>query len=75
LIRDDIEVLYTSAHVSKYAYIIWDHDRKPALDIVHGYLDEQKIRYCGRFGNWNYEWTDEAFMSGEAAAQRVIEDL
>jgi protoporphyrinogen oxidase len=75
LIRDDVEVLYTSAHVSKYAYIIWDHDRKPALDTVHGYLDELGIRYCGRFGNWNYEWTDEAFMSGEAAAQRVIDDL
>lgn len=75
LIPDDARVLFSSAHVAKYSYIIWDHERAPALEVVHGYLDELGIRYCGRFGNWNYEWTDEAFMSGEAAAEQVIESL
>jgi len=75
MLREDDEVRFASAHVSDYAYVIWDHDRGPALDIVHGYLDELRIRYCGRFGNWDYAWTDEAFLSGEAAAEEVIEDL
>lgn len=75
LIPESANVLFSSSHVAKYSYIIWDHDRAGALDVVHGYLDELGIRYCGRFGNWNYEWTDEAFMSGEAAAEQVIDSL
>jgi hypothetical protein len=52
--------------------VIWDHDRAPALEIVHGYLDSLGIRYCGRFGDWAYLWTDGAFKSGENAAERVL---
>ncbi len=75
LITESDEVLFTSAHVSEYAYIIWDHDRSPSLDLVHGFLDDIRIRYCGRFGNWDYSWTDEAFRSGESAAESVMEDI
>lgn len=75
LITESDEVLFTSARVIDYAYIIWDHDRRPSLDLVHGFLDEIGIRYCGRYGNWDYSWTDDAFRSGESAAERVMEDM
>jgi hypothetical protein len=39
---------------------------------VHGFLDEQGIAYCGRYGDWKYIWTDEAFISGERAAGKVL---
>ena len=31
-------------------------------------LDEIGIGYCGRYGDWAYIWTDQAFNSGERAA-------
>ena len=40
--------------------------------MVHGYLDELGIAYCGRYGDWAYIWTDESFMSGEQAAEKVL---
>jgi len=57
----------------KYANIIFDLERADSLKIVHGYLDEIGINYCGRYGDWGYMWTDESFISGENAAQRALD--
>jgi hypothetical protein len=56
----------------RYANIIFDLDRAAALKIVHGYLDDLGIAYCGRYGDWGYMWTDESFKSGEEAAEKAL---
>jgi hypothetical protein len=58
-----------------YANIIFDLDRKPSLDTVHGYLDSIGVAYCGRYGDWGYMWTDESFKSGERAAETALSRL
>jgi len=75
VLRDKDSVLFRHAMVIPYANIIFDLDRAPALAAVHGYLRDLGIEYCGRYGEWGYQWTDESFISGENAAQRVIEAL
>jgi hypothetical protein len=67
LLREDDKILFRHAMHVEYANVIFDLECRPALDIVHGYLDELGIRYCGRYGDWAYIWTDEAFLSGERA--------
>lgn len=66
------EVVYKGAMICEYANIIFDHDRAAALDQVHGYLTEVDIAWCGRYGDWGYIWTDQAFQSGERAAESVL---
>ena len=56
-----------------YANIIFDLERAAALAIVHAWLREVGIHWCGRYGDWGYLWTDEAFVSGEKAAERAME--
>jgi protoporphyrinogen oxidase len=73
LVRETDRVVFTSVLVANYANVIFDLERADALRIVHGYLDEIGVRYCGRYGEWGYQWTDEAFKSGESAAQRVLD--
>ncbi len=75
VIREDEKILLKDAVFVPYANIIFDHDRKAALATVHAYLDELRIRHCGRFGDWGYLWTDDSIKSGEAAAQRALADL
>ena len=75
LLRPDDEILHLEARLVPYANIIFDHDRPAALEIVFGYLDELGIATCGRYGRWGYHWTDEAFKSGEEAAQTVADRL
>ncbi|QDL94797.1 hypothetical protein FDP22_22775 (plasmid) [Paroceanicella profunda] len=72
LVQDREEIIHRSAIWIPFANVIFDHDRRPALDTVHGYLDDIGIGYCGRFGNWGYIWTDAAFLSGERAARRAL---
>jgi protoporphyrinogen oxidase len=73
LLRESDEIVFTSALHLPYANIIFDLDRAKALEIVHGYLRDAGIHYCGRYGDWGYLWTDEAFISGERAAERALE--
>ena len=75
LLREDEEIVHTDARLIPYANIIFDLDRETALPVVHDYLESIGIIYAGRFGEWGYQWTDEAFVSGERGARKVIERL
>ena len=72
LLRDTDRILSKEAFLLPYANIIFDLERAAALRIVHGYLDDLGIAYCGRYGDWGYMWTDESFKSGELAAERAL---
>jgi len=72
VLREDDRILFQDAMHIDYANVIFDLERADALKIVHGYLDDIGIAYCGRYGDWAYIWTDESFMSGERAAEKVL---
>jgi protoporphyrinogen oxidase len=54
-----------------WANVIFDHDRRPALDVVNRYLDEVGVLRAGRFAEWKYLWTDGCVLSGRAAANKL----
>lgn len=70
-IRDNDTILVRDVMINRYANIIYDFDRSSALATVHAYLDEVGIFYCGRYGNWDHSWTDQAFVSGEQCAMQA----
>lgn len=72
LVQDRSEVNHTSTIFAPWANVIFDHDRPKSLATVHGFLDDLGIRYCGRYGDWAYIWTDQSFISGEAAAAKCL---
>lgn len=72
VLREQDQVLYQDVMHLDYANVIFDLERDQALQTVHGYLDEVGISWCGRYGDWAYIWTDESFVSGEQAAERVL---
>jgi protoporphyrinogen oxidase len=72
LLKPEDKILFKNTMHIEYANVIFDLERAAALDIVHKYLDDVGIRYCGRFGDWGYIWTDQAFESGEKAAQKAL---
>jgi protoporphyrinogen oxidase len=75
LLREDDSILFRNASLVRYANVIFDLERAAALKTVHGYLDDIGVRYCGRYGEWGYLWTDEVFKTGENAAQKIIDDM
>ena len=75
LLREDDKILLRKAMFIPYANIIFDLDRPTALRTVHGFLDDIGIAHCGRYGDWGYLWTDMSFLSGESAAQRILDRI
>jgi protoporphyrinogen oxidase len=75
LLSDHDQILFTNTTLVRYANVIFDLERAPALRTVHDYLDDLGIAYCGRYGDWGYLWTDESFKSGENAAQKILDSI
>lgn len=75
LLREDDKIIFRNALHVNYANVIFDLERADAVSIVHGYLDDLGIAYCGRYGEWKYIWTDQSFMSGENAAQKILDRI
>ena len=73
VIRDADTIVLREAVVARYGNVIYDRDRAEAVATIHAYLDELGIAYIGRYGEWNHLWTDQAFLSGEAAAGRLVD--
>ena len=72
ILRVDDKIMTRHARVVRYANVIFDLERAEALKVVHDYLDDIGISYCGRYGDWGYMWTDESFISGERAARSAL---
>lgn len=75
LVQDRSEIIHKSTLFAPYGNVIFDHDRPRSLEIVHGYLNDVGIAYCGRYGDWAYIWTDESFISGERAAVAALDRI
>ncbi len=67
--RDDIEIIDVR-HV-KYANIIFYMGMEKHRREVLQYLYEKGIESCGRFGKWEYLWSNQSFMSGKRIADCV----
>jgi protoporphyrinogen oxidase len=71
LLKSKEEIIFVDARDITYANVVFNFDRAANLAIVHGYLKEQGVEYCGRFGDWEYLWTDQSILSGERAGKAV----
>ena len=72
VLRETDRILFKHAMHIPYANVIFDLESTPSRSTVHGYLDDIGIGYCGRYGDWAYIWTDQSFVSGENALQKVL---
>ena len=73
VLRPDDRIVLRQAMLIPWANIIFDLEREAALRTVHGFLAEAGIAWCGRYGDWGYLWSDEAFRSGERAASGILD--
>jgi protoporphyrinogen oxidase len=71
ILKNRDEVLWVRDRVVPFANVLFDHDRKPALDIIRPWLATTGIEVAGRYGEWGYLWTDDSLASGWSAAERV----
>ena len=68
--REDLIV--ADIRTEKYANVIFDHHIYENRRIVLDYLTENDILSIGRFGEWEYFWSDQSMLSGRNGAQNLI---
>ncbi len=71
IILEDDDIIFTDTIDIKYGYVIYDKERKDAVNIIHNYLKSKSIFPCGRYGDWAYYWSDEAILSGKRVAENL----
>lgn len=58
------DILFTHVGFEKYANVIFDHLVYENRKKVKDYLQEIGIHPIGRFGEWDYLWSDQSLLSG-----------
>lgn len=64
--------IVATARSLEYAYPIMDHARQEAVNFIRNYLTTKNYFSCGRFGEWDYIWTDKVLLSGKKAAEDLL---
>ena len=64
-------IIVKNAKYIKYANVVFDKNIYKKRDIVRDFLVKNKIYLIGRFGAWDYLWSDQAFLSGKSVADKI----
>lgn len=68
--REDI--VFARVRRIDHAYVIFDHDYYPSLEVVQRFVESRGIIAAGRYGAWNYSSMGDALRFGKQAAERVM---
>ncbi|NLD95025.1 MAG: NAD(P)-binding protein [Fibrobacter sp.] len=68
------DILLTDLRFEKYANVIFNHDIYKNRKIVRDFYDNIGIYTIGRFGEWDYFWSDQSFLSGKLAAELILSE-
>lgn len=66
------DILVTDYREVKYANVVFNFDRTENVTLIHNYLKAAGINYIGRFGEWDYLWSDQSLLSGKNCADKLI---
>jgi protoporphyrinogen oxidase len=65
------EVIFTHHKHLPFANVVFDLGMEDRRDRVRAWVEAQGIGLAGRFGEWAYLWSNQSFMSGRAAVERM----
>ena len=63
-IIDNDYLLIKDIRFEQYANVIFDSNIYSSRESIKNYLNKLGIITIGRFGEWDYLWTDQSFLSG-----------
>lgn len=67
------DILAADVRVVKFANVIFDHHRRESVEIVRNWLGGVAgVLLAGRYGLWEYLWSDGAVRSGWRASDAVL---
>jgi protoporphyrinogen oxidase len=71
LVESDNEVLFMHHKQLPWGNVVFDLGMEERRDLILEWLQQVGIKTAGRFGEWAYLWSNQAFMSGMRAANKL----
>jgi len=65
----------TDIRTIPYANVIFEHGMTGKREIVRNYISEKSIYSIGRFGEWDYLWSDQSLLSGSNVSAIIKQKL
>jgi protoporphyrinogen oxidase len=70
-IFDKNEIAVADSRIVEFGNVIFNKQMKKNRNIILKWLDINKIKSIGRFGTWDYLWSDQSLMSGKSIADNI----
>lgn len=74
IIRDERDIEVCLPIDIKYGYVIYDVDRKWAINTIKKYLEGFSIYTIGRYGSWSYMTMEDVILEGKNMADKLSEE-
>jgi protoporphyrinogen oxidase len=71
-ICNEEDILFVDYRLLPYGNVIFLHDMEKDRDCIKGHLTGCGIDLIGRFGEWDYLWSDQSYLSGKMKANETI---
>jgi protoporphyrinogen oxidase len=71
LVKNEADIIFMHHKKLPWGNVVFDLGMEDRRDFVLNWLKQVGIISAGRFGEWEYQWSNQAFMSGMRAAQNI----
>lgn len=61
---EEEDILFMDYRLIPYGNVIFEREMENDRDAVKGWLDRYNVKLIGRFGEWDYLWSDQSYLSG-----------
>jgi protoporphyrinogen oxidase len=66
------DILFVDYRLLPYGNVLFLHGMEKDRDCIKEYVQNQGIDLIGRFGEWDYQWSDQSYLSGRMKAAEVL---
>jgi protoporphyrinogen oxidase len=71
LFTDD-DLIVKDIRKEEFANVVFTPKIYESREVIKSYLNKCGIELIGRFGEWDYLWSDQSFLSGKKIADKII---
>lgn len=68
-IADENDIVFMDHRFLEYGNVIFDAGMEENRKVVLDWARQEGVMSCGRFGEWDYLWSNQSFLSGYSALQ------
>ena len=69
---NDEDILFMDYRLLQYGNVIFYKGMEGIRDQIKEYVTRYGVKLMGRFGEWDYLWSDQSYLSGYRADRKSV---